>query len=116
MCPGQRRAAPDFLRTAVDRGADDGSGPRGTNLSLTPRDSRTEESCDCPFLLPDSKTGPRAMPLGEAARALIEVLPGGRCPDAVWSYPVFVDSLGLSPPALSWATAGGRKVFPKIGG
>ena len=33
-----------------------------------------------------------------------------------WSYPVFVDSLGLSPPALSWATAGGRKVFPKIGG
>ena len=33
-----------------------------------------------------------------------------------WSYPVFVDSLWLSPPALSWATAGGRKVFPKIGG
>ena len=33
-----------------------------------------------------------------------------------WSYPVSVDSLWLSPPALSWATAGGRKVFPKIGG
>ena len=28
-----------------------------------------------------------------------------------WSYPVSVDSLGLSSPALRWATAGGRKVF-----
>jgi len=32
--------------------------------------------------LPDSKTGPRAVPLGAAARALIEVLPGTRDPDA----------------------------------
>ena len=31
--------------------------------------------------LPDSKTGPRAVPLGEAARALIEALPGARDPD-----------------------------------
>ena len=30
---------------------------------------------------------------------------------ARWSYPVSVDSLGLSSPALRWATAGGRKVF-----
>ncbi len=32
--------------------------------------------------LDDSKTGPRAVPLGEAARALIEALPGPRDPDA----------------------------------
>ncbi len=32
--------------------------------------------------LSDSKTGPRAVPLGEAARAHIEALPGGRDPDA----------------------------------
>ena len=66
-----------------------------------------------------------------AARTLIETLPdernpdgfvfpkyaNGRCQDSlVWIYPVSVDSLWLSPPALSWATAGGRKVFPKIGG
>ena len=28
-----------------------------------------------------------------------------------WSYPVSVDSLGLSSPALRWAKAGGRTVF-----
>ena len=32
--------------------------------------------------LSDSKTGPRAVPLGESARAHIEALPGGRDPDA----------------------------------
>ncbi len=32
--------------------------------------------------LEDSKTGPRSVPLGEAARALIEALPGSRDPDA----------------------------------
>ena len=32
--------------------------------------------------LDDSKTGPRAVPLGEAARALIEALPGPDDPDA----------------------------------
>ena len=32
--------------------------------------------------LPDSKTGPRAVPLGEAALALIEALPGPRNPEA----------------------------------
>ena len=30
-----------------------------------------------------------------------------------WSYPVSVDSLWLSSPALRWATAGGRKVFSR---
>ena len=32
--------------------------------------------------LPDSKTGPRAVPLGEAARAHIDALPGKRRPDS----------------------------------
>ena len=32
--------------------------------------------------LPDSKTGPRVVPLGEAAQALIKSLPGARDPDA----------------------------------
>ena len=35
--------------------------------------------------LTDSKTGPRAVPLSEAARALIEALPGARDPDAFLS-------------------------------
>jgi len=30
----------------------------------------------------DSKTGPRAVPLGEAARAIIDALPGTRDPEA----------------------------------
>ena len=33
--------------------------------------------------------------------------------EKAWSYPVSVDSLGLSSPALRWATAGGRKVFSR---
>ena len=32
--------------------------------------------------LPDSKTGPRSVPLGKAARALIDALPGTRKPEA----------------------------------
>ena len=34
------------------------------------------------IVLPESKTGPRSVPLGEAARAVIEALPGPRDPDA----------------------------------
>ncbi len=40
--------------------------------------------------LSDSKTGPRAVPLGEAARAHIEALPGGRDPDA-YLFPHFAE-------------------------
>ena len=35
-----------------------------------------------PIHLAESKTGPRAVPLGKAARAHIESLPGARHPDA----------------------------------
>ncbi len=40
--------------------------------------------------LSDSKTGPRAVPLGEAARAHIEALPSGRDPDA-YLFPHFAE-------------------------
>ena len=40
--------------------------------------------------LSDSKTGPRAVPLGEAARVHIEALPGGRDPDA-YLFPRFAE-------------------------
>ena len=50
---------------------------RGEVLNLRWRDIG-----DDAINLPDSKTGPRAVPLGKAARALIEALPGARDPDA----------------------------------
>ena len=40
--------------------------------------------------LTDSKTGPRAVPLGEAGRAHIEALPGARGPD-VYLFPRFAE-------------------------
>ena len=43
--------------------------------------------------LPDSKTGPRAVPLGEAARALIEALPGARDPDT-FLFPLHAQGRG----------------------
>ncbi len=49
---------------------------RGEVLNLKWRDIGVEA-----INLPDGKTGPRAMPLGEAARALIETLPGDRDPN-----------------------------------
>ena len=44
--------------------------------------------------LEDSKTGPRAVPLGEAARALIEALPGPRDPDA-FLFPRHAEGRGI---------------------
>ncbi len=42
----------------------------------------------------DSKTGPRAVPLGEVARALIEALPGPRDPDA-FLFPRHAEGRGI---------------------
>ena len=50
---------------------------RGEVLNL-----RWRDICDDALNLADSKTGPRAVPLGEAARAHIKALPGRRDPDA----------------------------------
>ena len=54
--------------------------------------------------LGDSKTGPRAVPLGEAARALIEALPGPRDPD-VFLFPRHAKARGLWILANCWRTA-----------
>ena len=43
--------------------------------------------------LVESKTGPRAVPLGEAARALIDALPGRRKPDS-FLFPYYAEGRG----------------------
>ena len=53
--------------------------------------------------LPDAKTGPRAVPLGEAARALIDALPGPRRAKACL-FPRHADGRGLSILANCWRT------------
>ncbi len=54
--------------------------------------------------LRDSKTGPRAVPLGEAARALIEALPGPRDPDA-FLFPRHAQGRGIWILTNCWRTA-----------
>ena len=54
--------------------------------------------------LEDSKTGPRAVPLGEAARALIEALPGARDPDA-FLFPRHAEGRGVWVLTNCWRTA-----------
>ena len=51
--------------------------------------------------LADSKTGPRAVPLGEAARALIETLPGPGEPEA-FLFPSFAHGKGYYPLRNCW--------------
>ena len=51
--------------------------------------------------LPDSKTGPRTVPLGEAARALIEALPGPRDADA-FLFPRYAEGRGAYSLTTSW--------------
>ncbi len=51
--------------------------------------------------LEDSKTGPRAVPLGEAARALIEALPGSRGPGG-FVFPGYAEGRGTYGLAKCW--------------
>ena len=53
--------------------------------------------------LADSKTGPRAVPLGEAARALIAALPGFRKPEA-FLFPSYAHGKGYYPLRDCWRT------------
>ena len=53
--------------------------------------------------LRDSKTGPRAVPLGEAARTLIEALTSARDPDA-FLFPRYADGRGTYSLARCWRT------------
>ncbi len=51
--------------------------------------------------LRDSKTGPRAAPLGEAARAHVAALPGARDPDA-FLFPSYAHGKGYYPMLKCW--------------
>ena len=53
--------------------------------------------------LEDSKTGPRAVPLGETARAHIEALPGARDPDA-FLFPRYAEGRGAYSLRTCWRT------------
>ena len=53
--------------------------------------------------LEESKTGPRAVPLGEAAREHIAALPGARQPDA-FLFPRHAEGRGVGILAKSWRT------------
>ena len=53
--------------------------------------------------LPDGKTGPRAVPLGEATRALIDALPGPRDPEA-HLFPRHAEGRGLWILTNCWRT------------
>ena len=54
--------------------------------------------------LEDSKTGPRAVPLGTSARALIDALPGPRDPDA-FLFPRHAEGRGIWILTTCWRTA-----------
>ena len=56
---------------------------------------------DAAINLPDSETGPRDVPLGEAARAFIETLPGERNPDA-FLFPRYAEGLGQDALWFRW--------------
>lgn len=53
--------------------------------------------------LPDSKTGPRTVPLGETARAHIKTLPGLRDPDGLL-FPTYAHGKGYRPLRDCWRT------------
>ena len=80
---------------------------RGEVLNLRWRDIG-----DNAIALPDSKTGPRSVPLGGAARAVIKALPEPRDPDA-YLFPSLAEARETAPGTNSEtysdaATAGGR--------
>ena len=64
-------------------------------------DRRWRDIGDDAIRLPDSKTGPRAVPLGAAARAHIGTLPGARQPDA-FLFPRYAEGRGQSSLVACW--------------
>ena len=69
---------------------------RGEVLDLRWRDIGTEA-----IRLPDSKTGPRSVPLGESAEALLDALPGERRADA-FLFPRYAQGQGQFRFATRW--------------
>ena len=68
---------------------------------------------DNAITLPDSKTGPRSLPLGEAARTYIADLPGARDPDACL-FPRYAHGLGAYGLAAAWRAVRGYAKFGKV--
>ena len=66
-------------------------------------DLRWRDIGDDAINLADSKTGPRAVPLGEAARALIEALPGARDPEE-FLFPRHAEGGGTYSLTTCWRT------------
>ena len=64
--------------------------------------------------LEDSKTGPRVVPLGKAAQALIEALPGPRDPDA-FLFPRHAEGRGIWILTNCWRTACADAKLGKLG-
>ena len=71
---------------------------RGEVLDLRWRDIGQDAIC-----LPDGKTGPRAVPLGDAARAVLDMLPGERSADA-FLFPRYAQGRGQFQFASRWRT------------
>ena len=76
-------------------------------------DLRWRDIGDSAITLPDTKTGPRSVPLGGPARAVIEALPGSRDPDAF----LFPANAGRSTPhniATCWQKVCGDAKLGKV--
>ena len=63
--------------------------------------------------LPDSKTGPRSVPLGEAARAQIDALPGRRRADR-FVFPQYAQGRGLDRLVKCWRTVCGEAQLGRL--
>lgn len=70
---------------------------RGEVLNLRWRDIGDES-----LYLPDSKTGPRTVPINRAARAIIDALPGERSPDR-FLFPDYANGRGYYPFRDCWS-------------
>ena len=63
--------------------------------------------------LPDGKTGPRAVPLGKAARAHIDRLPGERKPEA-FPFPLHAEGRGVYDLESCWRAVCADAKFGKL--
>ena len=91
--PGAANRALEIIRLLALTGC-----RRGGILNLRWCDIGTEA-----LHLPDSKTGPRTVPLGEAALAQIDALPGARRADR-FLFPRYAQGRGLDRLAKCWRT------------
>ena len=76
-------------------------------------DLRWRDIGDDAIRLSDSKTGPRAVPLGEAARAHIDALPGERNPDALL-FPRYAEGRGTYSLTECWRAVCGDAKLGKL--